>query len=221
MNQPLFPSPAGAAGVRGGNTFAFAVFGNPVAQSLGPLMHRAAYAHLGVPATYEAFRVDEATEIVETIRRLGLGGASVTIPFKETVMPLLDGIDPAATAIGAVNTVCREGDRLVGYNTDWSGLIKDLEAWTTLPGKRFVVLGAGGAARAAVFGLIQARAIPMVINRTESRAREISQRSVALGPLGKIARWPRTADQHEPIGMVPIRNIAPARGRHRPFRLGG
>jgi shikimate dehydrogenase len=193
---------------RGG---AFALFGNPIAQSLGPLMHAAAFAQLGVPATYTAYRVDEAAEIVATIRRLDLAGASVTIPFKETVMPLLDGLDAAAEAIGAVNTIhCREG-RLIGYNTDGIGLLRDMEAWTTVRGKCFVVLGAGGAARAAVYGLREAGASPIVVNRTESRAQELAERfGCPWEPMDAIGEL--VVDgliNTTPIGMFPNSERSP------------
>ncbi|MDA8126064.1 MAG: shikimate dehydrogenase [Deltaproteobacteria bacterium] len=204
MNETL-PSTDTPLASRKAKGSAFAVFGNPVAQSLGPLMHRAAYARLGSNATYEAYRVDTAAEIVATIRALALSGASVTIPFKETVMPLLDGLDPAAEAIGAVNTIVRREGRLVGYNTDGIGLIRDLEEWTQVPGKTFVVLGAGGAARAAVYALRQAGAIPIVVNRTEARAKELAERFgcpwAPLDAIGSLA-----ADgliNTTPIGMFP------------------
>ena len=83
----------------------FALFGNPVSQSLSPLMLTTAFARMGIAADYTAYRVDDAAEVVRRIREGGIRGASITIPFKETVMALLDEVDPAAAAIGAVNTI--------------------------------------------------------------------------------------------------------------------
>ena len=128
----------------------FALFGNPVSQSLSPLMHTAAFARMGITAAYTAYQVKDAAEVVRRIRESGIRGASVTIPFKETVMALLDEVDPAAAAIGAVNTIINRDGRLAGYNTDGPGLVRDLAEWIAIRGTTFVVLGAGGAARAAV-----------------------------------------------------------------------
>ena len=134
----------------------FALFGNPVSQSLSPAMHTAAFARMGISADYAAYRVDNAAEVVRRIRKSHIQGASITIPFKETLLPLLDDWDPAAAAIGAVNTIVNRDGRLAGHNTDVSGLIRDLSEWIAIRGTTFVVLGAGGAARAAVYSLREA-----------------------------------------------------------------
>ena len=117
------------------NPLHFALFGNPVAQSLSPLMHGAAFAKMEFMATYAAYQVDDAAEIVRTIREKGIKGASVTIPFKETVMAFLDEVDANASEIGAVNTIVNRDGKLIGYNTDGPGLIRDLAEWSADPGK--------------------------------------------------------------------------------------
>jgi shikimate dehydrogenase len=104
----------------------FALFGNPVAQSLSPLMHGAAFAQMGFKATYSAYQVNDAADVVHMIREREIRGASITIPFKETVMGFLDDVDKSASAIGAVNTIVNRDGRLKGYNTDGPGLIHDL-----------------------------------------------------------------------------------------------
>ncbi|MHB8772709.1 MAG: shikimate dehydrogenase [Syntrophales bacterium] len=156
-------------------TVRYALFGNPVAQSLSPAMHAAAYAALGIPADYAAYRVDEASEVVRVIRESGISGASVTIPFKESVMPLLDEIDPAAAAIGAINTIVSRNGRLSGFNTDAPGFLRDLGEWMAIPARVFVVLGAGGAARAALYALREAGGKPICVNRTAARAEELAR----------------------------------------------
>jgi len=148
----------------------FALFGDPVAQSLSPLMHRSAFVKMRLTAPYTAYRVKDAAEVVRQIRESGIRGASITIPFKETVMALLDEVDANAVAIGAVNTIVNRDGRLVGYNTDGPGLARDLEDWIGIRGKTFVILGAGGAARAAVFTLIRGGGTAVVVNRTVERA---------------------------------------------------
>lgn len=152
----------------------FALFGDPVAQSLSPLMHGAAYAKMGLTASYNAYRVKGAADVVRQVRESGIRGASITIPFKETIMALLDEVDANAAAIGAVNTIVNHDGRLTGYNTDGLGLARDVEDWIGIRGKTFVILGAGGAARAAVFTLIQKGGTVMVVNRTGERAAELA-----------------------------------------------
>jgi shikimate dehydrogenase len=189
----------------------FALFGNPVAQSLSPLMHNAAFATLGIKAAYTAHRAKDASEIVRTIRKSGIRGASITIPFKETVLPLLDDADENAVAIGAVNTIVNSGGRLTGHNTDAPGMILDLEEWIAIPGKTFVVLGAGGAARAAVFALLRAGGTPIVVNRTAERARALADRFNCRWALtDEIGRL--EADcliNTTPLGMFPDTDRSP------------
>ena len=135
-----------------------ALLGHPVAHSRSPAIHAAALAALGVDARYLAFdvRPEALGAAVEGLRALGALGANVTVPHKRAVMAHLDRVEPAAAAIGAVNTIAREGDALVGSNTDAPGLVRSLEdAGVALAGRRVWVVGAGGAARAAVAGLAE------------------------------------------------------------------
>ncbi|MBU3932796.1 MAG: shikimate dehydrogenase [Proteobacteria bacterium] len=159
-----------------GNIEIFCLFGNPVAQSLSPLMHNAAFAKLGLKAVYTACRATDAAEVVRMVRDRGIRGASITIPFKETVMTFLDEVEESAREIGAVNTIVNRGGRLSGYNTDGTGLVRDLAEWLVIRGKTFIVLGAGGAARAAVFALLQEGGIPIIVNRMPGRAEALADR---------------------------------------------
>jgi shikimate dehydrogenase len=189
----------------------FALFGDPVAQSLSPLMHGAAFVKMGLAAAYTAYRVKDAADVVRQMQESGIRGASITIPFKETVMALLDEVDATAAAIGAVNTISNRDGRLVGYNTDGPGLARDLEDWIGIRGRTFVILGAGGAARAAVFTLIQQGGTVVVVNRTAARARALA------GSFG--CRWGLPAEigrleadcliNTTPIGMFPETDRTP------------
>jgi len=136
-----------------GATRIYGLLGRPVTHSLSPAMHNAAFRELGLNAVYVAFPVTDLAQAVAGLRGLDIRGASVTIPFKEDIIPFLDEIDDHATRMGAVNTVVNRDARLIGSNTDWQGALKALEGVTEIAGKRFLILGAGGAARAIAFGL--------------------------------------------------------------------
>ncbi|MHB8907678.1 MAG: shikimate dehydrogenase [Syntrophales bacterium] len=193
----------------------FALFGDPVAQSLSPVMHEAAFARMGIAAVYAAHRVKDASEVVRRIREDGIRGASITIPFKETIMALLDKVDGNAGAIGAVNTIVNRGGRLSGYNTDAPGFARDLGEWMAIGGKTFIVLGAGGAARAAVFAIREAGGTPIVVNRTAERARTLAERfGCRWEPAEEIGRL--TADcliNTTPLGMFPVTERTPVEER--------
>jgi shikimate dehydrogenase len=135
-------------------------------------MHEAAAQALGIELRYERFEVapDELDHAIREKHAAGIDGYNLTVPHKEHVMPLLDEVAPAARVIGAVNTVVRSGERYVGHNTDAPGLVRSLqEAGVDLGDARVVVLGAGGAARAAVVGLSDAgvEAVTVLSRRPE------------------------------------------------------
>ncbi len=150
------------------------LFGNPVAHSLSPQMHNAAFQHLGLNMVYLAFKVEEAVEAAAVMRTLGFQGASITVPHKQAIIPHLDEVDEMGRAIGAVNTVFAQDGRLMGYNTDWLGVVRALEQVTELRGKRCLILGAGGAARAAIYGLQSRGAQVFVMNRNEERGHRLA-----------------------------------------------
>jgi shikimate dehydrogenase len=138
-----------------GHTKIYGILGRPVAHSLSPAMHNAAFRELGINAVYAAFPVADLAQAVAGLRGLSIAGVSITIPFKEEVIPLLDELDPVAARMGAVNTVVNREGRLTGYNTDWLGALTALKAQTAIPGEHFLILGAGGAARAIAFGIVE------------------------------------------------------------------
>jgi len=137
------------------HTQIYGILGRPVAHSLSPAMHNAAFRELGINGVYVGFPVTDLARAVAGLRGLGIQGVSVTIPFKEEIIPLLDELDRQAARMAAVNTVVRRDERLIGYNTDWLGAVKALEAKIEIAGKRFLILGAGGAARAMVFAILE------------------------------------------------------------------
>lgn len=149
---------------------------HPAGHTRSPAMHRAAYESLRLNAHYQAFDVtaDRLEAAVAGVRALGLKQVAVSIPHKEAMLALVDEVDEVATRIGAINTVTRVGDRLVGTNTDWLGAVRALESETTIAGRRAVVLGAGGTARAVVFGLRERGAEVFVLNRTRARAETVA-----------------------------------------------
>ncbi|MBF0460264.1 MAG: shikimate dehydrogenase [Magnetococcales bacterium] len=163
-----------------GQTRLLGVIGHPVAHTLSPAIHNPALAWLGLNMRYLAFHVhpERLAEAVRGFVAMGMVGFNATVPHKEALLPLMDWVDPLAQRIGAINTVAiDETGRLRGYNTDASGFTDALtEAFPRLDlGKTAVlVLGAGGAARGVVVGLLEAGAPHIVVaNRTRSRAEQL------------------------------------------------
>jgi shikimate dehydrogenase len=190
----------------------FALFGNPIAHSLSPLMHNAALQKMGVAASYCACRVEDLAEAIERIKKLPLRGVSVTIPFKTEVIPYLDEMDASSQEIGAVNTISHnDTGRLKGYNTDWLGMVRGLEEYLEIKKKSFAILGAGGTARAALFGIQQRGGTPMIVNRTPERGQRLAREfGVSFYPLAQIKDI--QADcliNATPVGMAPDKKKSP------------
>lgn len=168
------------------------IIGDPVDHSLSPQMHNRAYEALGIQHKfiYVAARVNgmNLQKAIEGIRTLEISGISVTVPHKINVMDFLDEVDENAKKIGAVNTIINKNGKLKGFNTDYTGAMKALEEKTDLHGKNIAVIGAGGAARAIVFGLKQKKAKITVFNRTIATAEKLaSEFSCDFDSLEKIA----------------------------------
>ena len=161
-----------------GQTALYGIIGNPVSHSLSPAMHNAAFVELGENRVYLPFPVSDLEAGIQGLKALGIKGVSVTIPYKEVVLPLLDVIDDVACKIGAVNTVeirAVDGRKyLYGSNTDWLGANRALAEKVQLQGARVVLLGAGGSARAIGFGLQHRGAEVVLCSRTESRGRSLA-----------------------------------------------
>jgi len=155
------------------------LLGYPARHSLSPRMFRAAFSAAGLDWDYRTFEVspEALPDALDGVRALDLAGANVTVPHKQTVIDQLDALDEAAALVGAVNVIARDGARLVGYNTDGAGMLDALRAAGFEPaGSRALVLGAGGAARAATFALAQSGVAALhVANRTPGRAESLAQ----------------------------------------------
>lgn len=166
------------------------VIGDPVEHSLSPVMHNAAFAALGVNATYELWPTPLAglPDRVASIRAGGVLGANVTVPHKQAVMPLIDRLTDEARLVGAVNTIVIENGTLLGDNTDTAGFARAVRE--RRPGwhpRRAVVLGAGGAARAVLVALsgMGARTVQLA-NRSPERARALANALPAI-PIAVVA----------------------------------
>jgi len=158
----------------------FAVAGNPIAHSLSPLMHSTAFRRENVNAVMLPLKVKSLDDLLTVVRDLPLDGVAVTMPLKQEVLPHLANMDPLTGRIGACNTLRTGADgKLYGFNTDVAGIIRPLERRMRLPGARILVLGAGGAARAAVFGLVEQGAEVFVVNRTHEKAAALARKAKA------------------------------------------
>ncbi|HEY5152971.1 MAG TPA: shikimate dehydrogenase [Candidatus Saccharimonadales bacterium] len=156
------------------------IIGDPVEDSLSPQIHNAGYEQLGLEAAfvYAACRIksEELAAFVGGAKAMAIRGFGCKMPHKLEIMRYLDEIDPIARQIGAVNTVVNDNGKLKGYNTDHIGIIAPLEAVTGLKGKKVALLGAGGAARAAAYGLTSRGAELTIYNRTLEKAEQLAGR---------------------------------------------
>ena len=151
----------------------YVLIGDPVEHSFSPLMHNAAFQFCGINSVYLTLQVksDGLGDAIKGIKSMGIPGLNVTIPHKVSIMKYLDEIDSNAKNIGAVNTVINKDGRLIGYNTDGAGALAALKMGKGDPsGKKVVLLGAGGAARAISFSIAPFASRLVVLNRTRSKA---------------------------------------------------
>jgi len=172
----------------------YGLIGNPVGHSVSPPMHEVAYEQLGLDARYVSFEPPEDALglAVEGASALGVGGLNVTIPFKESVLPLVD-LDPLADRIGAVNTIDFDGEP-TGHNTDAEGLTRAFEHHDVSLAGTAVVVGAGGAGRAASFALADAGVDVRIANRTVGRAEVLADEVPAATAHGLEALEARLDD---------------------------
>jgi len=156
------------------------IIGHPVAQSRSPMLHGHWLEMLGIAGSYD--RQDVPPEALEAFfarfAAAGYVGGNITLPHKTAIIPLLAGIDDAARIIGAVNTIWLENGSFIGGNSDWRGFMDNLD--DRAPGwdkgaEEVVVLGAGGAARAVIYGMLQRGASVHIVNRTREAAETLAQ----------------------------------------------
>ena len=168
-----------------GKTKTVGILGYPVGHSLSPLMHNAAFAALELDYIYVPLPVapDQLGQAVAGLKAMGFVGANVTIPHKVTIIPYLDELDRSAELVGAVNTIVIRKGRCIGYNTDSQGFIQSLTTKNIrITGRKVVIMGAGGAARAVVCGLLE-QGIDQIIIGTRSNLK--AQEFVKLFPGGR------------------------------------
>ena len=191
-----------------GRTRVAAVIGDPVRHSLSPAIHNAAFQALDLDWVYVAMPVPdgEARDAIRGMRALGIDGLNVTMPHKSEVARAVDRLTPMAKALGAVNTVTRIGDQLVGDSTDGEGFVNALQQdeGVEVEGRRFLVLGAGGAARAIVKAVADAGAAEIVVvARRPDQATRCARLGGGAGRTGAIERA-KDADvvvNATPVGM--------------------
>ncbi len=153
----------------------YAVFGNPVLHSRSPQLYNILFESDGINAYYTRIHAPTGQAVCEIIRMLGLSGANITTPFKEALIPYLDRLSPEAEKISAVNTITSRNGQLTGHNTDSHGITGSLrEARINPSGMKCMVMGAGGAGKAAATGLMNAGADVLITNRTPGKAREFA-----------------------------------------------
>jgi len=161
-------------------TKVYGVAGNPLSSSLSPLMMNTAFRRETVNAVYLALQTSKVDDLFKLAREIPIQGLSVTMPLKQDVMPHLERTDPLSAKIGAVNTITRLPDgKFYGFNTDVAGIVGPLERRLSLKDAKVLVLGAGGAARAAVFGCRDKGAEVWVLNRTVEAAHKLARQSGA------------------------------------------
>jgi shikimate dehydrogenase len=190
------------------------VAGDPIRHSLSPLLFNTAFAALELDWVMLAFPVPEghAADALGAMRALGVAGLSVTMPLKSDVARLVDECTPTASLVGAVNSVRRDGDRLVGDNTDGAGFLDALARREGFDpaGRRCMVVGAGGAARAVVLALAGAGAAQVVVvNRTPGRA---ALAATLAGPAGRVGRAEDAGEMDLVVDATPA-GMAGAAGR--------
>jgi len=168
-----------------GKTRVCAVIGDPIEHTLSPAMHNSAFEHLKLDFVFLAFRVtsDELENAVRGACALGIRGLNVTMPHKNSVTEFLDEADPAVKFLGAANTILNQSGRLKGFDTDGVGALKALKQnGVNLAGKKVLLLGAGGAAKAIAFSLAKEVDELCILNRDAVQARELAS---VLEPFGK------------------------------------
>jgi len=159
-------------------TKVYGVAGNPIRSSLSPIMMNTAFRRETVNAVYLALQANKLSDLLKLVDEIPIQGISVTMPLKQEIMAHLEKTDPLSAKIGACNTVLRAQDgKLYGFNTDVAGITGPLEKRMSLRGAKVLVLGAGGAARAAVFGLRDKGAEVFILNRTAETAQKLARQS--------------------------------------------
>ncbi len=200
------------------------VIGHPIEHSMSPIMHNAALKELSLDYVYIAFNIppNDLKKAVLGFKMFNIKGINVTIPYKETIIPYLDEIDPLAEKIGAVNTIKNEGKYLIGKNTDASGAKRALlDAGCEITGKKALILGAGGAAKAVSFAISEDLDAVYIANRTEKRAIKLAKdltnkttikavgKNMSINTLKNLVNDVDILINTTPLGMYPDIEASP------------
>ena len=194
----------------------YGVIGNPISKSMGYLIHNRAFKETGSSDIYVPFLVDNVEKFFKGFSPY-FEGLSVTMPFKEDIMAVIDEVDETARKIGAVNTVVRDGEGWKGYNTDCTGAVKALEEHIDLNGKKVLIIGAGGTAKAIGHGVREKGAkITVTYNKNKERGTQLAKE------LGAEVVNVQDAGEEEvdvlincsPVGMNPDVEATPISSRH-------
>lgn len=198
------------------------IIGDPVDHSLSPAIHNAAYQYLGIDDRFvylgSNVKISDLEKVVLAMRVMkNFRGLTCTLPHKIEVLKYLDWIDPVAKKIGAVNTIVNEEGFLKGYNTDWQGAIIPLEKMVSLKNKKIAVIGAGGAARAIVYGLLLKKAKVKIFNRTTKKAidlaKEFGCEGAGLNEQKEIKDFEIVINATS-VGMSPFEDKIPINGQY-------
>src|SRR6201996_1098816 len=188
-------------------TKVYGVAGNPIRSSLSPLMMNTAFRRETVNAVYLALQSTKVSDLIKVVNEIPIQGLSVTMPLKQEIMAHLEKTDPLSAKIGACNTVLRQDGKLYGFNTDVAGITGPIEKRMSLRGAKVLVLGAGGAARAAVFGIRDKGADVFILNRTAETAQKLAKQSGSK-TIKKDALSKTTFDvivNATPVGMAGVK----------------
>lgn len=203
-----------------GETKIIGFFGSTYKTSKMYAMYNAAFEHLKLNYVYIPFVVNDLGKSIEGMRHMGIHAVGVTIPFKTVIIPFLDDLDNNAKRIGAVNVVVNKDGKLIGANTDGEGAVLALKEKTKISGKRVILIGAGGAARAIAFAIRDERGMLTILNRTEQEAKnlavEVGCDFGGLDNLGKVIKDAHILIQSTSVGMAPKadRSLVPKRLLH-------
>lgn len=199
----------------------FAVIGNPITHSLSPLLHRSVFKQLKLDAEFSKVECvgDELSNLINRLKAGDWNGINVTIPFKRTIIPFLDALNPRAKTIGSVNCVIQDDGFLTGYNTDWYGFSMLLTLnHVKVSRNSFIVLGAGGAAYSIVYALLREGAATVsVVNRTPKNSNRLKEKlssvqgdsgldSCQINDLPGLIRDASVIINTTPVGMGDLLN---------------
>jgi shikimate dehydrogenase len=203
----------------------YAVIGHPISHSLSPVMHQTALDYHGIEAVYVALdvRQSDLTEFIAWCNRDHFRGCNITLPYKKQLLNMVDLLDESAKELQAMNTIVKEGGKLVGYNTDLHGFITPLEPYEAfLDGGRAIVFGTGGAAKAVLGGLERLGYSEVVVVSRRPHERNVKTDSLSVVMAG-YENWTVYAEEASmivnttPLGMHPDIDRCPVKDHEAPF----